>query len=825
MESLSFSADRASSHGRRPRFAAARIHHRRRILIRIAKSVATKAETLRFLRDAGYRVPRPLHFDVERWRADPEGTVEAILREFAEESALAVRSSCRREDGVDSSMAGAFRSVLDVPLSAGKIADAVAQVVASYGEGVVPGDQVLIQPMVLDVVMSGVVMTRDLEDGSPYYVVEYDDESGRTDSITGGTGAVSKTVHVFRQFRNSDFDSHRLLQVVRCARQLETTLGSNRLDIEFCLDRAGTVHVLQARPIGGSSRWSLDLEEDIVDKVSFVEEALEAWNAPREGIWGSRTILGVMPDWNPAEIIGIHPRPLASSFYRNLVTERVWGQARHSMGYRELPATELMLLLAGRPYIDVRASFNSFLPEGTREEEGTALVEAWLDRLERHPEFHDKVEFEIAQTVADPVLAETWNARYRDVLDADGFRRWSECLSAMTRRMVDPSQEGSLAAAMERVETLRRRQEARSPEFPKSPAALLARTETLLEEARALGTLPFSVVARHAFAAEAFLRGFVARGALLPEDAQAFRGGIRTVSSGFGEDCAKVRAGSLAPESFLARYGHLRPGTYDILSPRYADRPDAILGGAAPEAVPADLFLQPPVADIGRVLEEMGHGISGQDFLDYSRKAVAGRELAKFVFTRNLSDALECLALWGEAVGLSREELSWLSLDDILKSLVHPPLAPVREMFLPLVEQGRRIERVGQGLKLGYLIRSPRDVYVMPRHRSAPNFVGRRAVRSRVVHLDGRGLETTGLEGAVVCIRNADPGFDWLFTRGIAGIVTQFGGTNSHMAIRCNEYGIPAAIGCGEQLFETIRRAAYCELDAGGKSLKPMEGP
>jgi len=794
-------------------------------MISTTPTSSTKAETLRFLREAGYRVPRPVHFDVGRWGADPEGVLAEVLRDFRDEASLAVRSSCRREDGVAASMAGAFRSVLDVRVDAAAIAEAVTQVVASYGDGVVPGDQVLVQPMVRDVVMSGVVMTRDLEDGSPYYVVEYDDESGRTDSVTGGSGSVSKTVHVFRQFRNSDFDSPRLLQVVRCARQIETSLGSDRLDIEFCLDRTGNVHVLQARPIGGSARWKPDPEEDIVDKVSFVEEALEAWNAPREGIWGRRTVLGVMPDWNPAEIIGIHPRPLASSLYRNLVTERIWCQARHSMGYRELPATELMLLLAGRPYIDVRASFNSFLPDGTERTDGTALVEGWLDRLERHPEYHDKVEFEVAQTVADPIFERTWGERYAGLLDADGFRRWSGCLSSMTRRMVDPSDGGSLATALGRVEVLHLRQQARDGAFPRSPAALLARAEALLEEARTLGTLPFSVVARHAFAAEAFLRGFVARGALAPEEAQGFRKGVRTVSSGFGEDCARVRSGDLAPEAFLARYGHLRPGTYDILSPRYADLPEAILGGAAPEAVPVEESRTPPREGLDRVLAEMGHGVDGAGFLEYARRAVAGRELAKFVFTRNLSDALECLARWGEAVGLCREELSWLSLDDVLRTLVHPPLAPVREMFLPLVEQGRRIERVGQGLKLGYLIRSPRDVYVMPRHRSAPNFVGRRSVRARVVHLDGRGLETAGLEGAIVCIRNADPGYDWLFTRGIAGLVTQFGGTNSHMAIRCNEYGIPAAIGCGEQLFETVRRAATCELDALGKSVKPLEGP
>ena len=33
------------------------------------------------------------------------------------------------------------------------------------------------------------------------------------------------------------------------------------------------------------------------------------------------TAFGVMPDWNPAEIIGIRPRPLALSLYQEIMTD------------------------------------------------------------------------------------------------------------------------------------------------------------------------------------------------------------------------------------------------------------------------------------------------------------------------------------------------------------------------------------------------------------------------------------------------------------------------------------------------------------------------
>ena len=51
---------------------------------------------------------------------------------------------------------------------------------------------------------------------------------------------------------------------------------------------------------------------------------------------------------------------------------------------------------------------------------------------------------------------------------------------------------------------------------------------------------------------------------------------------------------------------------------------------------------------------------------------------------------------------------------------------------------------------------------------------------------------------------NADPGFDWIFSRNIAGFVTAYGGVNSHMAVRASELGLPAVIGAGETLYAEV---------------------
>ena len=124
--------------------------------------------------------------------------------------------------------------------------------------------------------------------------------------------------------------------------------------------------------------------------------------------------------------------------------------------------------------------------------------------------------------------------------------------------------------------------------------------------------------------------------------------------------------------------------------------------------------------------------------------------------------------------------------------------------------------------KLSYLIRSERDVYIVPMQRSTPNFIGNLRLEGMIVELIPYQEKSPELEGKIVCIEGADPGYDWIFTRNIAGLITKYGGANSHMAIRSAEYGIPAAIGCGEQTYERIVKSEKCLLDCIGKRLEPI---
>ena len=65
-----------------------------------------------------------------------------------------------------------------------------------------------------------------------------------------------------------------------------------------------------------------------------------------------------MSDWNPAEMIGDKPSPLAISLYRELFTK--YGE-RMAYGYKNVFPNPLLFSFAGSPYIDLRTDIASFL--------------------------------------------------------------------------------------------------------------------------------------------------------------------------------------------------------------------------------------------------------------------------------------------------------------------------------------------------------------------------------------------------------------------------------------------------------------------------------
>lgn len=789
----------------------------------------TKAETLLQLVGKVHhaQVPPTLLVPLEEWNQDSQSVCQRIQKQFGN-SKLAVRSSAFAEDGALSSMAGAFESVLNVSTEEKSLRNAFEEVIHSY-EG--SKGQILVQEMIQNVKASGVILSYHLENGAPYYVINYDDVSGRTDTVTSGAGE-QKTVLIHRDIPEGVLRSKRVQGWITLVRELEEIFGGAPLDIEFAQTNQA-LYLLQVRRVTLEKNWNKQVSLLVREAYQHIERFVRERSLPKEGVYGKRTILGQMPDWNPAEIIGTKPRPLASSLYRFLVTESIWRRSRGLMGYCNPRYQELMVLIGGSPYIDVRNSFNSFLPARVSPVVGEKLVNAWLDRLDENPDFHDKVEFDVVQTVYDFSFEKEYEERFEGLLSASEKTTYTSELKALTQTCIvgmkseSGRKGGSLEGALEVIECLRRRQRERSLKNFEELDTLnqLSIVRDLLFECRELGTLPFSIVARHAFIAEKLLRSAVERSALSPDRLKELRASIDTVAVEMSRKMGAVMSGKCAQEEFLEEYGHLRPGTYDICSDRYDHRTD-LFEGIQPDVGERKNFLwsSQEASALQKLIDETGLSQVHPDrLLKYAIEAIRGREYAKFIFSRNLSDALEGIAIAAEKIGLSKDEVSFISIRSLLEWVEQPFLRSPAHTLWSLSDEGRRNTSFSQALQMSFLIRDHRDLLIVPLQRGRPNFITEKKIEGRIVHVNNRTTHLPDLTGMIVCIESADPGFDWIFSRSPSALITQYGGTNSHMAIRCAEFGLPAAIGCGEQTFRRVVEAGRVELNCADKLIRPLK--
>jgi adenylylsulfate kinase-like enzyme len=753
----------------------------------------TKAETLEALAPLlrnGQVLPQ-VRFSVGDWHSDAAGVLASLAAAPWGSGRVIVRSSACDEDGPVSSQAGKYDTVIGV-VGSTAVAEAIDRVSESFGKEASDYDQIFVQPMLERVAMAGVVFSRS-RSGGPYYIINYDRCSGLTDRVTAGIGDNLETFFCLKS--RPDACPPWLAPVVALVRELEILLACDAIDVEFAVGVDERLYLLQVR------RLAVDHQGQTADQSVFtalgdIARKVELLSRPHPYLHGNRAIFGVMPDWNPAEIIGVRPWPLSLSLYRELITDAIWAYQRDNYGYQNLRSFPLLVSFHGLPYIDVRVSFNSFIPRDVPDDLAGRLVNYYIDRLLSEPHLHDKVEFEIIFSCYTLDLPKRLGTLVERGFSPDDLTELSSALRRLTNRILH-SETGLWRGDREKIELLARR----IPTISSGQIDKISRIYWLIEDCKRYGTLPFAGLARAGFMAVQLLQSLVATGVLSAEEATTFMASIDTVGSRIGRDFAQ-----LPKAEFLARYGHLRPGTYDILSPRYDEAPDLYFDWSIVQptssAPPRFMLSIEQLRRIEQLLKEHELDIDVLSLIEYIKAGIEGREYSKFVFTRSLSDALSLIRRLGEDHGLSAEDCAFLNYDGI--RALYGESGSVRKALLENVAQGRERHTLTRNLVLPPIITSPDEVFAFHLPPSQPNFITQKSVTASVASI---GDPPESFAGRILFVPSADPGFDWVFTRGISGFVTQFGGANSHMAIRAGELGIPAVIGAGETLFERWRAA------------------
>ena len=281
-----------------------------------------------------------------------------IKKEF--KNTIIVRSSSIHEDGNLTSNAGMFHSELNVnPHDEKNLTNSINKVVKSYQniQHLNPNDQILVQSQTKDVQLSGVLFTRDINQNSPYYVINYD-ESNKTDTVT--SGRVSKNIRIARN-AVSKIKDVRWKTLLKSINEIELLLDGLALDIEFALNNKNEVIIFQVRPLAAVNKFV-----DIDDKIIFnlLENTHIEFNRLKKlNSFLNTFTLSDMSFWNPAEIIGSRSDELSYSLYHYLILYDSWTKGLSDLGYKKINKP-LMVRLLNKPYICVELAFKALLPEG-----------------------------------------------------------------------------------------------------------------------------------------------------------------------------------------------------------------------------------------------------------------------------------------------------------------------------------------------------------------------------------------------------------------------------------------------------------------------------
>ena len=524
---------------------------------------STKSNTLKFLQSQLKLsfIEKIYDFTVEEWKSNQKQIISDIQSKFKEQ--IIIRSSAIGEDSETNSFAGAYESVLNVD---SKLSDQIIQSINSVIDSYhVQGNlnlqnQILVQNQTCDIHLNGVLFSRNENSGSPYFTINYEKGSSTT-NVTHG-----KTNNVIKIFR--DIDSNILTTewklILKSIEEIEQILDLDYLDVEFAITKSNKVVIFQVRPIT-TIKSQYDFPE-----IKLIKNEIDLCKTLFLKSGNDQNIFSDMADWNPSEIIGSNPNLLDYSLYSYLIMNSVWHQGRIDLGYTSERLPPLMTRFGNKPYVNINASFNSLLPDSLPKQLRKKLVTYCMKKLKHNPHLHDKVEFEILFTCYDL----NTDSRLEELLQ-NNFSK--DEVELIRNHLIDFTNNLILNFFNyfddfdKKIKKLLKNREflLQSCKSNNKYCDDLIIAKQLLEDCISLGTIPFSSVARIAFISNAILKSISNQNHSI--DTSKIMNSISTPLTQLCDDLNLLNNEKLQKYEFIEKYGHLRPGTYDITAFPYDD--------------------------------------------------------------------------------------------------------------------------------------------------------------------------------------------------------------------------------------------------------------
>lgn len=776
-----------------------------------------KAKNLEYLskiKITNIEIPEFIYFNVFDWKKNKRKLINKIKKKL--KNRICIRSSYFNEDSSRASMAGKFESFINIENNSKNIVNCIENLIFQYSlfkkkKINLEKNYILVQNFVRNSICSGVVTNYTISEGAPYFTINYNDITKSTLSVTSGDKNSFRVLYVCKN-SIKNIRSKKFKKIVEAVKLIEEEYNFQPLDIEFALSRELKVFILQIRPITTSFKWKKIDKNKFNNLLGKLEKKYKQ-TIIRNNKYGKKALFGLMPDWNPAEIIGFQPNLFSYSLYKYLVTDSIWAKARNKMGYKKLNNPKLMYSFSGKPYIDLRMSFNSLIPNNLNNKIQKKITNFWIDELIKKPFFHDKIEFEITDNCYYFGLNKKIDKVYYFLNKNEknfffiSLKKLTNNILQNFEREFEQMNNDILELESFRVKMINH--------YLKVDHKEIYYAKKLLNKCKNFGLMPFSMQARNAFISKKILNSLIDSKILSKKSYYKILGNLHTVSQDYISDKQKLKSKKINLINFNKKYYHLRPNSYDILNKRYINKIqinqlsenqlNSLLNFKIQNQ--KNFIIKKEFYKLERILKKEKININAEKLLNFFISSMKLRENYKFIFSRTLSDSIELLRKHSIKNHYYNKVFN-ININNILKIKSKKDVNKLNKIY----EKNILNREYFSYVKLPYLIVSNNDFFVSSLLQSKPNFITNKSITGELFFLEN-GIKNKNLKNKIVVIENADPGFDWIFSHKIKGLITKFGGVNSHMSIRCEELNLPAIIGFGEDNYMKILKTKILDIN------------
>lgn len=797
----------------------------------LARSIlGTKAETLQRLKPLVKEssILPCLMFSVLDWKTNKDQLLNKIVN-FTNSKNIILRSSSGIEDSWNESHAGAFDSILNILKDdKTKVIRAVNEIIKGYKKSRQFSEkwQILIQPQQEDVKISGVAFTSSVTSGAPYIEIYYDDITNSTDSITSGTGKNTKSSVLFKKFANNISKGWKK-KLVSAFLEIERIVSYDKLDIEFCIPSNGLPIIFQVRPITGIIEQSdkiNELENRIIDLNNFYKN-LSLNNTPK-----TQLILSNTSDWNPAEMIGENIAFLEKSLYEYLITNDTWSKSRKLLGYNfDHNSFDLMVVMGNNPFINVNKSINSLIPNNINYKLKSEILKSSLNFLRKNRHKHSEIEFDVIPNCYFPNFEDHW----RHIFIKKSFCEKEHdnivrCYKDHTLEIIKNVElfKNQFNDSIDKLNT-----NFQIYQLAKNKTYFL---HTLLNITKSDGVLPFAIAARLGFISLQWIKSIeknCKNGNTLVTE---FLSNIPNIATNITKSLGASKFDISKQKTFLENYGFLRPNSYNLLSDDYFILAEqGMLFNGKYKAYRKKINNIPYIdlsfvekkeifkkmeTPIKTLLQKFKIEICEKKLIKFLVLGIFSREYMKFAFMRHVWAIIETIKKFSIEKKIDLADAKFIKIEEYLDfSKNFFGEAELQALMSQSRLRQKRFEQ-NKKIKLPEVIISSNDFYSFYDNAHKGYFISSHKIKGKIVDYN-RVKTQDDLKGKIIKIESADPGFDWIFSKGILAFITCHGGLGSHMAIRASEFDMPAVIGCGGKQFKKFEHGSIIELDCNNKSI------